>query len=239
MAVHPVAASRTAGHHSVEVGLGVLVTIYVNFDLDHSVWIVLPPFWGGASWRDEQQWADEVAKARLNDFGVPHRKEDLARLSALLVGGAQRWGPGGAHPEREVDPRLEITTVLHHPDPYAIPMPVRVLVVPPAPAGGEMPSLLDLAMADDPLAPSEVHIEERKNPNLGIGLRALRHRPLYPESGGTGDQSLYALLRYTFPVPGHADVVLMEAAWPDLGRLAGALDDIDAVAAGLSFEHHP
>lgn len=95
--------------------------------------------------------------------------------------------------------------------------------------------------ADDPRAVNPPKVEEIVNPNLGTGLMAYRLRPMETEPGQPKDYEhpVYAVIRYAFPVPGHEDKIVMSVAWPDIARVTEAREDIDNLARGLTFEHHP
>lgn len=209
--------------------------IFAVVDLDHSVWIDVPPFWGGESWRDEREWAEEVASNCWIDSGLPHQNADLERLTAILVDCARLWGPGSVHPEHAADPALHVHVVLHLPDPRVMPLPVRVLVA-EALDGERLPSLHEFALVDDPDAIDHPEVTELEHPFFAAGLSAFRHRLAPAEPADNVEGGVFGVLRYAFPVPGHPAVLLVVLAWPDLARLAGAREDIDKLALAISWK---
>ena len=64
------------------------------------------------------------------------------------------------------------------------------------------------------------------------------HRVMEPDTSG-GEDEIYAVLKYAFPVPGHDEMVLLTASWPDLGRLEEARKDFDELAQAITFEFYP
>ncbi len=103
--------------------------------------------------------------------------------------------------------------------------------------GERLPSLRTFAMVADPDAIDEPEVTEMKHPFFEPGLCAFRHRLARSAPDEKVEGAIYGVLRYAFPVPGHPAVLLVVVAWPDLGRLAGAREDIDKLALGISWKH--
>ena len=154
-------------------------------------------------------------------------------MLTLLV---ERYGPESAHPEHEIDPDMEIQTLLYLPDPRTLPMPARVMVFSADVVHREQVTLEKAAAVDDPEAESPVDVVQFHNPDLGLGVRAARYRAQHLTDQ---DDQIYAVIKYSFPVPEHDDVVVLTVSWPDLRVVEEARAALDDLARCITFEYHP
>ncbi len=214
------------------------MTIYANLPINPAIWIDFPSTWTPETGPDAKAWGERLSRACWIDSGLPHTEDDLEHLAAALTLLVERYGPDSVHPEHGIDPDMEIQTLLYIPDPRILPIPARVMVIRDAVVHREGATLRDLVVADDPEALEGTDVIEFPNPTLGTGLRAFRHRTMEPGIDG-GEDEIYAVLKYAFPVPGHNDLIILTVSWSDLGRLEQAQKNLDELAQSITFEYHP
>ena len=212
------------------------MTVYANIGFNPAIWIDLPAVWDDVA-PEPLSWGRHFARSCWIDSALPHDQEHLDYLAEVLTSLATRFGPDSIHPEHEIDPSMEIQTLLYLPDPRILPFPLRVMVMHEELVRNETLTIRDLVAADDPEAIEAPEVVEFEHPNLGVGLRAFRHRASVSDTDrSTG---VFAVLKYAFPIPGHDDLLLASLAWPDLARVNEALDDIDDLIRSITVEYHP
>lgn len=212
------------------------MTLHATVEPDPTIWIRIPQRWG-EPWRYDVWWADEIARSRWEESGLPYEKLDLDRTSAVLARAALHWGPGSVQAEHGVDPTMEIQAWLYLPNPDSIPMPVRVMVISEAVLRAEPITIEELVQVEDPEAITAVEVLRFDHPNLGAGLRTYRHRDDYGE--GDHHAGEFVALKYAFPVPGQGAIVYVNIACPDLKLIYQAQDDIDELVRTIHVEHRP
>lgn len=197
-------------------------------------WIPIPTQWTD-EWRYPVWWADDVARSRWTESGLPHEKIDVDRTSALLARCALNWGPESVQSEHHLDPAMEIRTYLYLPEPSDIPMPVRTMVIAADVVRREKITLEDIVQVNDPQAVTDVEVDKFENPHLGVGLRTFRHRDDYSETGPSVGEHI--VLKYGFAVPGADDLLYVVLSWPDLKAVHRSRDAVDAFVRNIQVEH--
>lgn len=118
---------------------------------------------------------------------------------------------------------------VHLPDPVGhLPLVVNVGVWEARGDAGEQ--LRMLCLADDPDAVEPPIVDEFATPRLGTGLRVLRYCRLTDDDG-----ALYSGLNYAFRSAELETDLALSVVSEDLGRLQGAMPDIEALVRSMSI----
>lgn len=182
---------------------------WLDVDYDADVFVAVPLAFPTPEWPTPRAWADEVTDDMVVDGQLPAADRD--RLADVL----ENWGITR-------DGRDDGACYLHLPRVDQDPLPVYVQVH--AVEHDDDRTLRELTSADDAHAVEPPVVEAVHVPSLGEGLRVLRylqHR----------DQ-LACVVEYAWRTQG-LDVGITSAHY-DLGRLLGALDDIEALATTMT-----
>lgn len=170
---------------------------------------------------DTRRWAREFAAAWWAMSGLPHGENEVTRLETQLAYIRDNtYGHLPCH-----------LAFLHLPDPRLDPLPVYLAIL--AASGERSARLRLLARADDPKVIRPPVIEQFRTDYLGEGLRVLRH---FTDSAGAaetvagGEVEVYGGLSYAWRSEAYETDLRLFTASPDLGRLSGAVPDIDELA---------
>lgn len=174
---------------------------------------------------DIERWAREFAATWWSISGLPHGVNEIARLEAQLAYlGDNTYGQIACH-----------EAFIHLPDPRMTPLPVYLAILE---AGGERSERLRmLSAADDPNLVRRPIIEEFSTERLGAGLKVLRH---FTDAAGAADLAagrepeVYGGLSYAWRSEEFQTDLRLFTAVPDLGRLQGAIPDIDELARQIT-----
>lgn len=191
---------------------------WVKIRYNQSIWIpVMPVFPDGY---DRESFSAEVAELWWASSGVPHTAQDVLRLHQIL-----------AEIHQSVYGRIPChLAFIHLPDPRLIPL---LLYVGIWEADGDRDQQLRmLCHADDPAAVEPPIVEEFTTGTLGAGLRVLRYRHL-------DDGALYAGLSYAWRSEKLQTDLLLNVTSEDLGRIHGAIPDIEEFARVTSIIRQP
>jgi hypothetical protein len=209
--------------------------LFARVDWDPQKWLSIPTAWEGddTQWGSPEKWAEAngpLAWAAWQEQNPDAESPDttaIARTIVELRSYAEKFG--GFRPE---DP-FEIITYLHLPSPTVLALPVRVFVDDHPDMTAEEAAG---ANATDTIEPPIV--EQVTNPTLGAGLKVTAHRILTPEPGqDTDDNTIWVQVRYAFKIPDKQAVVTVTTSATDLGRMAGARDDLDELVHTLTVKH--
>jgi hypothetical protein len=206
--------------------------LFARVDEDPSKWLYIPIGWGGGTlWADPDQWAEtmgsevwELWRERNPEAPEPDLQA-VARTVVELKSYAHKYGGF-----RREDP-FEITTYLHLPSPTVLALPVRVFV-------DDRPDLTaeEAAGVNAPNATEPPTVEEFSFDALGKGLKVTYYGTLDPEPGQEASAVLWVQLRYAVKIPDKQAVVTVVATDTDLGRMAGAAEDIDDFARSITVK---
>lgn len=189
---------------------------WIKVDFNQAVWIPCPPFPPGA---DREAWARFFAETWWEASGLKHGKRQVTALTtALEEMNAAIYGAGGMRCHQ---------ALIHLPDPRLVALPVYFSVWPAI--GDPGAQLRDLTHADATDVVEPPVVSEFTTDHLGPGLKVL----CYTE--GNEPSSVTALLSYSWRSEKLETAVRMFAGSPDLGRLQGAMDDIDELARAVSI----
>lgn len=196
---------------------------WAKVDYNRKLWI--PCLAAMPDGYDTNRWAREFSAAWWSMSGLPHGGNELARLEAQL--GYIRENTYGHLPCH--------LAFIHLPDPRLNPLPVYLAILA---AGGDRSSRLRLlTRADDPAAVEPPIVEEFSTDRLGAGLRVLRHftgSPGVPDMTDGQTPEIYGGLGYAWRSEEYETDLRLFTASPDLGRLQGAISDIDELARQIS-----
>lgn len=196
---------------------------WAKVDYERALWI--PCLAAMPYGYDTGRWAREFAEAWWSMSGLAHGDNDLARLETQLAYIRDNtYGHLPCH-----------MAFIHLPDPRLNPLPVYLAIL--IARGDRAARLRLLAGADDPSALRPPIIEEFSTDRLGPGLRVLRHfsdAPSRPAFDGEQTPEVYEGLSYAWRSGEHRTDLRLFTASPDLGRLHGAIPDIDELARRIS-----
>ncbi|KRV50882.1 hypothetical protein AQ490_13090 [Wenjunlia vitaminophila] len=189
--------------------------IDVDYDVDTFLWMPTS-FEEEAGFSGPEEWGRLFAEALwdLQEEG-PELDEQVDSLAASLTNFAEQIP--AAFPGQAV--------YLHVPDPRQMPMPVYVDSWPAE--GDRTERLREIVRADDTEAVEKPMVDEFETEHLGRGLRSLRYFT-EPQEG-----ALCCSVNYAWRVPEHGIDVRVWSVSGDLGRVAMALDDIDALTRSI------
>ncbi|MFE7671243.1 hypothetical protein ACFU5N_03405 [Streptomyces albidoflavus] len=193
--------------------------LYADYDLD--LWMEVPVEWAALPWKGPKQWARQMAEAWWGESEVPPARQEVKGLANVLRMCAERFP--ASYPGFDL--------YLHLPDPRLMPLPAWVGWL--ESEGERDETLRAYVTTEDPGLLEEPLVEEFVSPAFGTGLRSLRYTRM------EGEQTIIAGVRYAFrDVSRGVDVLVMVSA-PDPRRVLAALPDLDAFAAGVSWERKP
>jgi hypothetical protein len=198
--------------------------LLAEIDYDPQRWTDIPNDWGNGTLYDGPEdfaktTAEEVWGLWVEQNPGVEKPEQSAvdRTAVEILSYADKWG--GFDP---LSP-FQVATYLHRPSPTVSVLPVKVWV-------DDTPELTveHAAGVDNPDAIRPPTVEQFHTEILGAGLKVTCHGTLDPQPGDLpGAQTVWVQVRYTFAVPTRQAVVTVAATDTDLGRMSGALDDID------------
>jgi hypothetical protein len=196
-------------------------TGWAQVDYDRRKWI--PCLAAMPDGYDTARWAREFSAAWWALSGLPHAESDMARLEAQLA--VIRDGTYGHI--------LCHLAFIHLPDPRLNPLPVYLAIL--GAEGERDTQLRTLTMVNDPAAVRPAIVEEFRTDRLGPGLRVMRYCAEDPQETPTSDTpELYAGLSYAWRSEQFQTDFRLFTACPDLGRLQGAIPDIDELARSIT-----
>jgi hypothetical protein len=185
---------------------------WVRISYDRALWIpCLPKFPEG---HDRGSWAAGCARLWWDASGLEHGEQDIARLTARLS--AVYEGTFGHIPCH--------LAFIHLPDPRLLPLTACLGIWAQE---GDREARLRLLTHADGTAVEPPIVDEFRIGELGSGLRTLAYRQ-------REDESLYALLCYAWRAEEHETDLQLWTSCADLGRLQGAIDDIDEFARAIT-----
>lgn len=194
---------------------------WAQVDYERTKWIpCLAAFPAGY---DRDRWAREFAAAWWSMSGLPHAENDLQRLAAQLASIHENtYGHIPCH-----------LAFVHLPDPRQVPLPVHLGIW--AARNDRDSQLRMLTNADDPNVVRPPIIDEFRTDKLGEGLRVTRFFTDDPHAVADGlEPEVNAGLSYAWRSDRYETDLRLFTASPDLGRLQGAIPDIDELARQIS-----
>lgn len=183
---------------------------WVKVGFNTGIWIPCPPAFPAGM--DRESWAAEYARAWWETSGKQHGKREVSLLARSLAAIHQNvYGVLPCH-----------LALIHLPDPRQPPLLVCLGIWPSL---GERDSqLAALTHADEPAAMQPPIVTEFSTEDLGPGLKVL-----YYQLGKDGS-TVHGCLNYAWRSAEHETDVRLFTSCPDLGRLQGAMPDIDDLA---------
>ena len=183
---------------------------WVKVGFHRGIWIPCPPAFPAGM--DTESWAAGYARTWWESSGKKHGKREVRLLAQNLAAiHANTYGVLPCH-----------LALIHLPDPRQPPLLVCFGIWP---ALGERDSQLRmLAHADEAGAMQPPIVTEFSTENLGPGLKVL-----YYQLGKNGS-TVNGCLNYAWRSQEHETDVRLFTSCPDLGRLQGAMPDIDDLA---------
>ena len=190
-------------------------TGWIKVGYDRTIWIPCPP--GFRADMTREQWAGGFAQAWWEASGAKFGQRELQNFEHALVYAHENiYGHLPCH-----------LALLHVPDVYSGVLPVCFGIWQ---ASGDRDSQLRMLVhADDPAAMEPPVVEEARTPALGTGLRCIYYQR---ERHGPG---VLASLNYAWRSEEYDTDVRVFTAAADLGRLQGALGDIEALTQVITM----
>jgi hypothetical protein len=195
-------------------GLGDLARLkgWIKVDFNRAVWVPCPPAFPEGD--DRRGWAAFFAETWWQGSGLKHGKRQVNALEhALEEMHAYIYGESKIQCHQ---------ALIHLPDPRLVPLPVYFAVYPAE--GDRDAQLRALTHAGAPDAVEPPIVSEVETDRLGDGLKVLCYTP------GNEPSSVSAVLSYAWRSERYETAVRMFTVSPDIGRLQGAMDDIDELA---------
>jgi hypothetical protein len=210
--------------------------LFARVDYDPLEWLPIPIAWEDEDdprWSSPKGWAESNGPElwalwqELNPGAPEPDTTAVARTIVELRSYAEQFG--GFRPK---DP-FEIGTYLHVPSPTVLALPVRVFVDDHPDRTAEQ-----AAGVDGPGAIEPPVVEKFTFDALGEGLKVTAHRTLTPEPGDDTDaNTLWVQVRYAIKIPDKQAVVTVTTSDTDLGRVAGATEDLDQFVRTITVKH--
>ncbi|MGH3166371.1 MAG: hypothetical protein ACRDN0_10820 [Trebonia sp.] len=187
---------------------------WASIDYDDRIWIPCPAVFRPGV--DREAYAAGVARIWWEQSGIRHTPADVGRLAEMLSG--IHLGIYGKIPCHYA--------LIHLPDPRQMPLMLYVGIW--ESLGDKDEHLRMLCHADDSGAVERPVAEEFATQRLGTGLRVIRYRHL-------PDGALFAGLAYAWRSEAYETDLLLNTSSEDLGRLQGAIPDIENLARAASI----
>ena len=185
-------------------------------DYDKTIWIPCPPAFSEQLTREE--WARGFATLWWDASGRKHGKRQVRALEQTLV-----------EEQRGIYATLPCHAALFHLPDVTVP-PLAVCLAVWQSIGDRDTQLRELVHADEPLAVEAPLVEPVSTGRLGTGLRSQYYQR---EPGGS---ELMGMLNYAWRVEDLETDLRVFTGCPDLGRLEGAMADIDELTRAISIE---
>ena len=185
---------------------------WIQVDFNQAIWVPCPPAF--APGVDREKWAAGYARACWVASGLKHGKRQISALAQSF-----------AHIHQSAYSTLPChLALIHVRDPRAVPLLVCFGVWPAE--SGRQAQIRSLAGADEEGAMEPPIVTEFTTENLGQGLKVMSY---FREKG-----TVTASLSYAWRSEEFETAVRLFTACPDLGRLQGALDDLDDLARAIT-----
>lgn len=180
-------------------------------EYDIAVWVPCPP--GFPPGWNRQRWAQMYAENFWKRPGLTYTDLEIGLLATRLTEIHQEtYGHVPCH-----------QAFIHLPDPRLTPLPVYLATW--KSEGEEGEQLRTMTHASDPASIRAPIVDEFRTENLGTGLRVLVHLPV---EGAEGE--MYGALSYAWRIERYQTDLRIFTVCRDLGRLQGAIGDIDELA---------
>jgi hypothetical protein len=185
---------------------------WIQVDFNKAIWVPCPP--GFAPGADREKWAAGYARACWVASGLKHGKRQISALAQSF-----------SHIHQSAYSTLPChLALIHVRDPRAVPLLVCFGVWPAE--SDRQAQIRSLAGADEDGAMEPPIVTEFPTEKLGDGLKVMS----YFRDQGT----VTASLSYAWRSEEFETAVRLFTACPDLGRLQGALDDLDDLARAIT-----
>lgn len=190
---------------------------WISVDFDKRFWVPCPPVFAPGA--DRERWASAYARACWENSGLKHGKRQVSALAQSL-----------ASIHESVYATLPChLALIHVRDPRVVALPVCFGVW--QAAGSRQEQIRALAGADATGTMEPPVVTEFPTADLGDGLKML----CYFRDKGT----VTASLGYAWRSDEFETAVRLFTACPDLGRLEGAMADIDELARRIRVIPRP
>jgi hypothetical protein len=185
---------------------------WIEVDFNKAIWVPCPPYFPPGV--DREKWAAGYARACWVASGLKHGKRQISALTQSF-----------SHIQQSAYSTLPCHwALIHVRDPRAVPLLVCFGVWPAE--SGRQAQIRSLAGADEEGAMEPPIVTEFATENLGQGLKVMSY---FREQG-----TVTASLSYAWRSEEFETAVRLFTACPDLGRLQGALDDLDDLARAIT-----
>ena len=185
---------------------------WIQVDFNQAIWVPCPPAF--APGVDREKWAAGYARACWVASGLKHGKRQISALAQSF-----------AHIHQSAYSTLPChLALIHVRDPRAVPLLVCFGVWPAE--SDRQAQIRSLAGADGDGAMEPPIVTDFPTEKLGDGLKIMS----YFRDHGT----VTASLSYAWRSEEFETAVRLFTACPDLGRLQGALDDLDDLARAIT-----
>jgi hypothetical protein len=183
---------------------------------DREIWIPCPP--GFSEQMTRAEWARGFATLWWDASGLKHGKRQVRNMEEGLI----------EVQERIYATLLCHTALIHLPNVDVTPLPVCLAVW--QAIGDRDTQLRELVHADEPMAVETPLVEPVTTDKLGTGLKS---QYLQRERAGS---ELFGAVNYAWRVEELETDLRVFTAGDDLGRLQGAMPDIDELTRQISIE---